>query len=392
MTAVLLKGFEVELFTGRPDGTVVGCSAEAAAAFESFVVEPDHRNLEYITPPACDYSHQLGLLIAPRQQLRPWLAERGLTLLPGSTLSLGDSSHFERSNPNHPYHSYIENTYGTRVVTASVHINLGLTPDSGFETLDTLFSGLRLLRCEASLLLALSASSPFLDGEVTGAHSQRWRQFPLTPTHVPLFEHHRHYVRWMEDQLTAGTMQNVRHLWTSVRPNGSDRPHDLNRLEIRICDLVSDPELLLAITAFVELRLQQLVQEPDRWDPLRSSCLTMNELSRLADANDQASAHCSLEAELVHWQDGRLIRCNRWLADSLNALAPLARTAQLEAKLDHLHRVLESGNQAMRWLDRHRKGESIKAILTSEAAAMAEQELQLVAASTHTDATPPHLG
>jgi gamma-glutamyl:cysteine ligase YbdK (ATP-grasp superfamily) len=118
----------------------------------------------------------------------------------------------------------------------------------------------------------------------------------------------------------------------------------------------------------------------------------MNELSRLADANDQASAQCSLEAELVHWQDGRLIRCNRWLADSLNALAPLARTAQLEAKLDHLHRVLESGNQAMRWLDRHRKGESIKAILTSEAAAMAEQELQLVAASTHTDATPPHLG
>ncbi|MFM2123003.1 MAG: hypothetical protein RLZZ589_1440, partial [Cyanobacteriota bacterium] len=24
---LLLKGFEVELYTGRPDGTVVGCSA-----------------------------------------------------------------------------------------------------------------------------------------------------------------------------------------------------------------------------------------------------------------------------------------------------------------------------------------------------------------------------
>ena len=32
---LLLKGFEVELYTGRADGTVVGCSAEAAAALDS---------------------------------------------------------------------------------------------------------------------------------------------------------------------------------------------------------------------------------------------------------------------------------------------------------------------------------------------------------------------
>ena len=48
---LLMKGFEVELFTGRPDGTVVGCSPAAAAALEGFVTEPDHRNLEYITAP-----------------------------------------------------------------------------------------------------------------------------------------------------------------------------------------------------------------------------------------------------------------------------------------------------------------------------------------------------
>ena len=36
-------------------------------------------------------------------------------------------------------------------------------------------------------------------------------------------------------------MRNERHLWTSVRPNGPDRPHSLNRLELRICDLVTDP-------------------------------------------------------------------------------------------------------------------------------------------------------
>ncbi len=34
----------------------------------------------------------------------------------------------------------------------------------------------------------------------------------------------------------------------------TSRPHDLNRLEIRICDLITDPLVLLAVTAFAELR------------------------------------------------------------------------------------------------------------------------------------------
>ena len=145
-----------------------------------------------------------------------------------------------------------------------------------------------------SLLLALSASSPFLDGRATGAHSQRWLQFPLTPAQVPLFRDHDHYVAWMEQQLLAGTMRNVRHLWTSVRPNGEDRPRDLNRLEIRICDLVADPELLLAITAWTELRLHQLLQDPQRHDPLRASQLDAERLASLADANDQRAARAKI--------------------------------------------------------------------------------------------------
>ena len=219
--SLLLKGFEVELYTGRADGTVVGCSAEAAAALEGFVTEPDCRNLEYTTPPVADYGEQLELLLEPRRRLRRWLADRQLTLLPGSTLSTGDSRRFERSDPANPYHAYIEAVYGTRVVTASVHINLGLTD------MEALFAGCRLLRCEGALLLALSACSPFLDGALSGAHSQRWLQFPLTPRRVPLFLSHAHYIAWVEAQLELGTMQNVRHLWTSVRPNGDARHHDL---------------------------------------------------------------------------------------------------------------------------------------------------------------------
>ena len=380
--ALLLKGFEVELFTGRPDGTVVGCSPAAAAALDGFVTEPDHRNLEYITAPHASYQRQLELLLEPRRQLRAWLAERGLTILPGSTLSLGDSSRFERSNPDNPYHDYIETTYGTQVVTASVHINLGLT-DMG-----ALFAACRLVRCEAALLLALSASSPFLDGVATGAHSQRWLQFPLTPPQVPLFRSHSHYIAWVEEQLASGAMQNVRHLWTSVRPNGDNRPHGLNRLELRICDLITDPALLLAITAYCELRIQQLLADPASHDPLIASQLTADELASLADANDRAAARSSLQATLSDWRTGAPIQAADWIRRDLASLAPLAEQLNLAGTLAPLDAVLGGGNQAMRWLQREGEGLPIATIVAASAAAMAERESALNA-QLATDALSP---
>jgi len=370
---LLLKGFEVEMYTGRADGTVVGCAAEAAAALEGFVTEPDNRNLEHITAPDASYRRQLELLLEPRRRLRAWLAPRGLTLLPGSTLSLGDSHRFERSDPANAYHDTIEQTYGTRVVTASVHINLGVSD------MEHLFAGLRLLRCEAALLLAMSASSPFLDNEITGADSQRWLQFPLTPPLVPLFLGHQHYIDWMHEQLAAAAMFNVRHLWTSVRPNGDDRPHDLNRLEIRICDLIDDPRLLLAVTTFAELRLHQLQRDPQRHDPLLASRYSAAALADLADANDRAAARSSLTASLCDWRSGEAIEARAWIERELRAMAPLARELGLTEALAPLASLLADGNQAMRWTQRYRQGQSIAAIISSATAAMQARELALEA-------------
>ncbi|RCL63847.1 MAG: glutamate--cysteine ligase [Synechococcus sp. MED-G67] len=372
MSQSLLKGFEVEMYTGRPDGTVVGCSSEAAAAIDGIVTEPDRRNLEYITPPEASYAAQLQHLLEPRQRLRQWLQQRQLTLLPGSSLSLGNSQHFERSNPDNPYHQFIEDSYGTRVVTASVHINFGL------ESSETIMAACRLLRCEAALLLALSASSPFLDGQATGAHSQRWRQFPITPQQVPLFENHQHYIDWMHTQLEQQQMRNVRHFWGSVRPNGPERPQQLNRVELRVCDLVSDPRDLLAITAFAELRLLQLIDRGQSEDPLFSSELSAAELAELADHNDQQAALTSLDAELRHWRDGRSISARQWIQDQLQDLNAWADQQPAMAWLDRLPALLEHGNTAMQWLQRQQSGESISAILSADIAALAALEQDLL--------------
>ncbi|MCY7385921.1 MAG: glutamate--cysteine ligase [Microcoleus sp. CAN_BIN18] len=372
---LLSKGFEVEMYTGTPEGEVVGLSDRIVADLEGFVREPDSRNVEYTTAPLCSYDRLLCALVKPRVRLREYLKQLGdYTLLPGSTLSLGGSDRFYRSDPNNPYHTYIEQTYGTKVVTASIHINIGISQP------EMLMRAIRLARVEAPLYLALSASSPFLDGEVTGYHSTRWGLFPKTPAIVPLFESHKHYIQWTEEQLELGSMQNVRHLWSAVRPNGDRRPYCLNRLELRICDLEVNPLALLAITALLEARIWQMMEDPSL-DPLELSNLpaaTRNEdLVALTDANEIAASRQSLDAELTHWQDGRKILARDWIEEIYQEVWPFAKKRGFSCFLLPLKKILREGNTAQQWLKLHESGLDTRSIILQGIDGMAHQEWEL---------------
>ncbi|MCU0545400.1 MAG: glutamate--cysteine ligase [Oscillatoriaceae cyanobacterium Prado104] len=372
---LLSKGFEVEMYTGTPAGDIVGLSDRIVADLDGFVREPDSRNVEYTTAPLCCYDRLLCALVKPRVRLREYLKKLGdYTLLPGSTLSLGGSDRFYRSDPNNPYHTYIEQTYGTKVVTASIHINIGISQP------EMLMRAIRLARVEAPLYLALSASSPFLDGEVTGYHSTRWGLFPKTPATVPLFESHRHYIQWTEEQLQLGTMQNVRHLWSAVRPNGDRRPYCLNRLELRICDLEVNPLALLAITALLEARLWQMMEDPSL-DPLETSTLPAAnrnaDLVALTDANEIAASRDSLDAELRHWRDGKPILARDWIEEIYQEVWPIAKKRGFSCFLSPLKKILREGNTAQQWLKLYAGGSNSRSIIVQGIQAMARQEWEL---------------
>ena len=368
---MLSKGFEVEIYTSTPEGDAVGLSDKIVAALDGFVREPDSRPVEYTTPPCHRYERMLCDLLQPRFKLRNYLKQLGdYTLLPGSTLALGGSDRFLRSDPGNPYHTYIEQTYGTKVVTASIHIN------SGISDLETLMRACRLVRVEAPLILALTASSPFLNGAATGYHSTRWSLFPKTPAHVPLFESHAHFIRWTEQQLAAGTMQNVRHLWSAVRPNGDRRPYNLNRVELRICDLVVDPLALLAITALLEARLLQAIANPGL-DPLQMSQLSSDDLVALADANELAAGKLSLDAELRHWQDGRPIIAKDWIEQLYHEVWDTAKKQGFSCFLSPLKKILRDGNEAQRWLKLHEQGMPVRQVMQQAIRDTAAMELAL---------------
>ncbi len=373
---LLSKGFEVEMYTGQTDGEIIGLSDTIAKSLSGFVREPDNRNVDYTTPPLQHYEQLLCELVSPRRRLRNFLKNlnSNYTILPGSTLSTGNSKVFHRSDPQNPYHAYIENTYGTNVVTASIHINLGISDP------EMLMRACRLIRVEAPLILALSASSPFLDNRVTGYDSTRWHLFPQTPEQVPLFESHQHFIDWTETQLKLGTMQNVRHLWTSVRPNGDCRPYNLNRLEIRISDLVTDPIHLLAITALLEARILQLQQTPSL-DPLVSSQLPTSsrhhDLLEIINQNEKRVAKDSLNSQLRHWHDGQLINTTDWIIQIYNEVLPIAKTHGIACFLTPIKQILREGNQAQNWLKQVKSGMAISQVIAQTIEIMERQEQAL---------------
>ncbi len=349
----------------------MGLSNRIVADLDGYMTEPDSRNVEYVTAPLPDYEQLLCALLQPRQRLRAYLQKLGnYTLIPGSTLSLGGHEKFERSNPAHPYHTFIEQTYGTNVVTASVHINVGIADP------ELLMRACRLVRVEAPLYLALSASSPFLAGKPTAYHSTRWGMFPKTPTQVPIFTSHQHFIDWTEEQLAIGTMQNVRHLWSSVRPNGDRRPYEINRLELRVCDLVIDPIALLAITALLEARIWQLMANPDL-DPLVSSKFTPAELVEITNANEDAAAKLSLEATLQHWRDGRGVQASDWIQEIYEEASSFAEAQGFKCFLTPVQKILTTGNTAQQWLREYALDQNSRAILIRAIEQMRLQEMEL---------------
>ena len=145
--------------------------------------------------------------------------------------------------------------------------------------------------------------------------------------------------------------------------------------------------LFRSVTAFIELRLLQLLQDPGRFDPLEASSLTPAQLARLADANDRAAALDSLDAVLRHWRDGREIRCRDWLNSELEALAPLALAQGLQPWLSPLAELIGRGNTAMRWLALHRAGQSVAEIVAASALELQRRE-EALKASLATDPSP----
>ena len=353
---LLKKGLEFELYAGTESGKVLPLSTKLKEKFTDFSQEPDERNFEYITQPLSSYKEVFKEITQTKYKIRNFLKELGnnLTLIPGSTIALPFDKTFCRTKLQDPYHEYIANNYKTNVITTSLHINIGI------DNYEKLFKLLCALRLDTALFLALSASSCFYDGKVTGFHSYRWHTFPKTPSFIQFFTNHDEYVKWMNLQLSTKSMLNVRHLWTSIRPNGPNRPNDLNRLEIRICDLVSDTTKSLAIVSFIETIIQKYLME-DNWPKiLNQKQSDLNNLVKIIEEQEELVAKDSLQAKIWDWRNDTTNEASVIIESLYKDLKLVANKLDILKYLNPIVNILEDGNEAMQYLKIYKDTNSIQ--------------------------------
>ena len=139
-----------------------------------------------------------------------------------------------------------------REPTFALHVHVGV-PDAP--------SAIRLmnqLRAHLPLLLALSASSPFLGGRATGLASNRTIVFQGFPrTGIPRrFDGYMDWVRTLDVLLRSGAIPEPTFVWWDVRP----QPR-LGTVEVRIMDaqpwLASTAALTALVQALARLELEQ---------------------------------------------------------------------------------------------------------------------------------------
>lgn len=127
--------------------------------------------------------------------------------------------------------------------TFSLHVHVGIR---GADRAVAVCDRLRLLLPE---LLALSANSPFLEGEDSGLHTVRTqiftKSFPRCGIPEP-FGDFASYQRYVEFLVAVNSIVETTQLWWSVRPH-----HSFGTVEVRICDCQSRGEESFALAALM---------------------------------------------------------------------------------------------------------------------------------------------
>jgi predicted glutamate--cysteine ligase len=96
---------------------------------------------------------------------------------------------------------------------------------------------------------------------------------------------------------------------------------------------------------------------------MNASIFSMDELSAICDQNEIYAAKDSLNSELIHWQDGKRVFCREWIQNLLSDLSSTAENFGMKHLLDPIYKVLEEGNQSMKWINQYEKGLSIEQIM-----------------------------
>ena len=170
--------------------------------------------------------------------------ELGLTFASAGTHPFGQWRD-QKIFPNDRYQALVDKIQwpARRLLIYGLHVHVGV--GSGEKAIAVM----NALSTYLPHLLALSASSPFIDFEDTGLASARSKIFEAMPTAgLPYrLANYGEFQTFMNTLVRARAIESVREIWWDIRPHPG-----FGTLEIRICDAPSTLAEIAALTALVQ--------------------------------------------------------------------------------------------------------------------------------------------
>jgi len=305
---------EVEVRTGKQSSfaDVPGAIAERRAQLQS-LVEP------------------MGLLLGATGT-HPWADWKAQRII--------DTPHYRRNDELLRYVVWRNNTFG-------LHVHVAINgPDRAIAVM----AGMRNFLPE---LLALSASSPFVEGVNSGLHSARTqiftRFFPRcgVPDAFTSWDEYEAFIRFLYE---TGSITEHTQLWWSVRPHLA-----FPTVEIRICDgqpEVAEAQALAAFAAALTARVARAYDDGEPVVPLPH---------RYIEENFWRAIRWGLPGELIDFERGEAIPARQRLEELIEWAMPAAEEIGAASYLS-----LPDRNAAERQIERFEDGASLEEIYAEQ--------------------------
>ena len=169
---------------------------------------------------------------------------------------------------------------GRRFISQGFHVHVGMKDgDTAIKVCDRIQPYL-------PLFLALSASSPFFQGEDTGLMSYRTKLFealPLAGIYAEIGDWNT-FISDIDMLTDAGVIESIKDLWWDARPHP-----EFGTLEIRACDLPARFGDILGLTALIQCFVATLAEASDNVAPSCNQQFLRTNKWQDVDGNDRYS-------------------------------------------------------------------------------------------------------